>query len=162
MRARALSISFRGRRRIAFPVGRNLSQQAWKKRPTSNAQHPTSNARRLKDDHREPAFPFFIERWRLDVERWTFLPPRFPPCAVQAPALTVRRIMRFFLRRACLTLATGVLIFCCSCERHHVGELPEHENPKAHSEGDATKAHSPASPVPRNSPANFFPDKPAP
>jgi hypothetical protein len=70
--------------------------------------------------------------------------------------------MRFFLRRAGLTLAAGLLIFYCSCERHHVGELPEHEPAKAHGDAEATKEHAPAPSVPRNSPANFFPDKPKP
>jgi hypothetical protein len=70
--------------------------------------------------------------------------------------------MRFFLRRAGLVLAAGLVIFCCSCERHRVGELPEHEHAKAHSDVDATNAHALVSPVPRNSPADFFPDKPKP
>jgi hypothetical protein len=67
--------------------------------------------------------------------------------------------MRFFLRRAGLVLATGLLIFCCSCERHQVGELPENES-KKHGDTQSTKEHASTSPV--NSPANFFPDKPKP
>jgi hypothetical protein len=85
--------------------------------------------------------------------------PRFPSCATQASALTLRRVMRFFLRRASLALATGLLIFCCSCERHRVGELPaEHE--KKSGEADASKPHT--APPARATPANFFPDKPKP
>jgi hypothetical protein len=69
--------------------------------------------------------------------------------------------MRFFLRRAGLGLATGWLIFCCSCERHHVGELPMEHSTKG-AENHSTDSHARASPEPRMSPANFFPDKPKP
>jgi hypothetical protein len=70
--------------------------------------------------------------------------------------------MRLFLRRAGVTLAAGLLIFWCSCERHHPSELPEQENAKGHGDTEAMSEHALASPVPRNSPANFFPDKPKP
>jgi hypothetical protein len=69
--------------------------------------------------------------------------------------------MRFFLRRTGLALATGLLIFCCSCERHHVGELPAEQQTKS-GETDVTKANAASSPAARMSPANFFPDKPKP
>jgi len=69
--------------------------------------------------------------------------------------------MRLLFRRASLTLATGLLIFCCSCERHEVGELAaEHETKSAAK--DAPKAEAAPSPAARSSPANFFPDKPKP
>jgi len=64
--------------------------------------------------------------------------------------------MRFFLRRAGLTLATGLIIFCCSCERHHVGELAMEHEGKGH-EADVAKPDAPK-PDPRMSPANFFPE----
>jgi hypothetical protein len=70
--------------------------------------------------------------------------------------------MRLFLRRAGLALAAGWLIFCCSCERHRSGELPELENAKGHTATEATNEHASATPVLHNSPANFFPDKPKP
>jgi hypothetical protein len=70
--------------------------------------------------------------------------------------------MRFFLRRAGLALATGLLIFCCSCERHHVGELPEDLKSAHDGETHATAPHASASPIARRTPANFFPDKPKP
>jgi hypothetical protein len=66
--------------------------------------------------------------------------------------------MRSYLRRAGLALATGLLIFCCSCERHQVGELPV-EHATKHGETDAAKPQAAASPAARSSPANFFPDK---
>jgi len=92
-------------------------------------------------------------------------------CAAQHPALNVPNLMRLDLRKAGAWFAIVSLIFWCSCERHHVGELA------GHSEGDPphqheTKSDQPASttnashtaqtPAPRNSPANFFPDKPKP
>jgi hypothetical protein len=66
--------------------------------------------------------------------------------------------MRLFLRRVGLTLAGGLLIFCCSCERHRVGELPAEHQAKS-GETDAANPHTAASPGVRSSPANFFPDK---
>jgi hypothetical protein len=69
--------------------------------------------------------------------------------------------MRFFLRRAGLILATGLLIFCCSCERHQVGELPVEHQTKG-SETNVTESDAAPSPAARMSPANFFPDKPKP
>jgi hypothetical protein len=83
--------------------------------------------------------------------------------------------MRLFLRRAALILATGSLVFFLSCERHHVGELPDEQHAappeKKHETHDmrsdqptSTTQHSHTSqtPEPRNTPANFFPDKPKP
>jgi hypothetical protein len=107
-------------------------------------------------------FCLALRTWRLNVEHWTIPgPSRFPACAFQTRALTVRRVMRFLLRRALLALATGLLIFCCSCERHHVGELPvEHTTKRG--ETDVPKPHAAPSPAARMSPANFFPDKPKP
>jgi hypothetical protein len=83
--------------------------------------------------------------------------------------------MRFDFRKAIAWSSAATLIFWCSCERHHVGELPdEHATGETKS---ATEEHAPASdkstpamhdhshmatPEPRNSPANFFPDKPKP
>jgi hypothetical protein len=100
--------------------------------------------------------------WTLNVERWTFPHPHAFLLAPSKPRrLLCRRVMRFFLRRTGLALATGLLIFCCSCERHRVGELPaEHET-----KSDATHVTEPQpapSPAARSSPANFFPDKPKP
>jgi len=80
--------------------------------------------------------------------------------------------MRLFLRRAGLIVATGSLVFFLSCERHHVGELPNEQETKAPAEKHDSRSdqptattqhsHTAASPAPRNSPANFFPDKPKP
>jgi hypothetical protein len=81
------------------------------------------------------------------------------------PGAYVPDLMRSFLRRAGLILATGSLVFFLSCERHHVGELPGEHETKAPGEEHASTTHEPhASPSPaaRNTPANFFPDKPKP
>jgi hypothetical protein len=69
--------------------------------------------------------------------------------------------MRLLLRRASLTAAAGLLIFCCSCERHRVEELPAEHQTKS-GETEAANPHAAASPEVRSSPANFFPDKPKP
>jgi hypothetical protein len=67
--------------------------------------------------------------------------------------------MRSFLRKACLTLAAGSLIFYCSCERHRVDELPLEHNAKAPAAEHAENAHASPSPAAQSTPANFFPDK---
>jgi len=69
--------------------------------------------------------------------------------------------MRLLFRRAGLALAAVLLIFYCSCERHHVEELPADHQTKS---GETDAANPPAAPSPpvRSSPANFFPDKPKP
>jgi hypothetical protein len=69
--------------------------------------------------------------------------------------------MRLLFRRAGLALATGLLIFCCSCERHRVEELPAEHQTKS-GETDAANPKSAPSPAVRSSPADFFPDKPKP
>jgi hypothetical protein len=78
------------------------------------------------------------------------------------PGAYVPNLMRLFLRRACLVLATGSLVFFLSCERHQVGELPMEPETKASTKEHPATTHEPhASPSPeaRNTPANFFPDK---
>jgi hypothetical protein len=70
--------------------------------------------------------------------------------------------MRFFLRRAGLALAAGLLIFCCSCEQHKVSELPQDQKSEPGAETHAAASHVSSSPVVRATPANFFPDKPKP
>ena len=80
--------------------------------------------------------------------------------------------MRFDFRKAFAWFAAASLIFWCSCERHHVGELPnEHattetkattEQHDAHSDQPAAMSphsHTAQTPEPRNSPANFFPER---
>jgi hypothetical protein len=83
--------------------------------------------------------------------------------------------MRFDPRKAFAWFAAVSLIFWCSCERHHVGELPdehataetktkteEHTSAPEQPAAMDQHSHAKATPEPRNSPANFFPDKPKP
>jgi hypothetical protein len=107
----------------------------------------------------------FIRDWMLDVGRSAF--SYFPVSSLRPamPGAYVPNLMRLFLRKACLVLATGSLVFFLSCERHRVGELPvEHETKAPAKEHASTMHESHASPSPaaRNTPANFFPDKPKP
>src|SRR6266513_2290713 len=107
------------------------------KRRTSNAQHPTSN-----EEGRKPASG--VGRWTLNVEH--SFSSRFPPCASLRPALTVPNLMRLFLRRAALILATGSLVFFLSCERHSVDELPVEQETKAPAKEHASTHESHTSP----------------
>jgi len=77
--------------------------------------------------------------------------------------------MRYDLRKAGAWLTIVSMIFWCSCERHHVGELPNEQTTEAKAPADehAPRSEQPTShnaqtPAARNSPANFFPDKPKP
>ncbi|HSV61726.1 MAG TPA: hypothetical protein VLH83_00140 [Chthoniobacterales bacterium] len=82
--------------------------------------------------------------------------------------------MRSFLRKACVVLALGSLLFFLSCERHHVDELPGEVKAETKAPAEEHASHSdqstattnPSRPSqtaePRKSPANFFPDKPKP
>jgi len=82
--------------------------------------------------------------------------------------------MRFDFRKAFAWFAAVSLIFWCSCERHHVGELPneqttetktaahEHDSKSDQPPSTTNASRTSQTPAPRNSPANFFPDKPKP
>jgi hypothetical protein len=85
-----------------------------------------------------------------------FSTPRFPPCAAQGWPFTLRRVMPILLRRIGFTFVAGLVIFCCSCQRHHVGELPAEPEPGT-AEKHAAGAHVSQSPEARMTPANFFP-----
>jgi len=49
--------------------------------------------------------------------------------------------MAFLLRRIGIALVTGLLIFCSSCEKHPIGEIPEVQREQV----DPAKAWSQAS-----------------
>jgi hypothetical protein len=77
--------------------------------------------------------------------------------------------MRFSFRGINLGLGSAALIFFCSCDKHHLGEMPEVQ--KEHVElakpGEAaapaaneSKASSTHGPSP--TPAEFFPEKKSP
>jgi hypothetical protein len=116
----------------------------------------------MKREENQP-LEFDVGRWMLNVGRFSFIPHSF--LHRRMPGAYVPNLMRSFLRKACLVLATGSLVFFLSCERHHVGELPDEHETKAPAEEHATtthESHASPSPAARNTPANFFPDKPKP
>jgi hypothetical protein len=67
--------------------------------------------------------------------------------------------MRFSVGTTSIALAVTSLI-SISCEKHHVGELPEVQKEKvdlaAGHEADSSGAHAPAA---KPTPAEFFPEK---
>jgi hypothetical protein len=70
--------------------------------------------------------------------------------------------MRFFLRKCIAFSACASLIIICSCEKHHVGELPEVQKERVDLKS-ASEAAPPAvspTPVAKPTPAEFFPTKP--
>src|SRR5438046_3493926 len=73
--------------------------------------------------------------------------------------LVCERIMAFLLRQVVVGVATGLLLFCSSCEKHPVGEMPEVQREqvdpeKAWSKESEMKSEK-ASSLP--TPAEFFP-----
>ncbi len=79
--------------------------------------------------------------------------------------------MRNLLRRSGAALAAGAFLIWCSCERHHVGELPTEESETNASAGKATSlsgeeqnarhATTPSgSPAATATPADFFKKNP--
>ncbi len=75
--------------------------------------------------------------------------------------------MRFFLWKCVATLAGASLFLICSCEEHHVGEMPEAQKEhvdlgkKSHGSGDASESESKVFPAksPSPTPGEFFPEK---
>ncbi len=73
-----------------------------------------------------------------------------------------QRIMAFLLRKVVVGVATGLLLFCSSCEKHPLGEMPEVQREqidpeKAWSHASTTDSEkSSSSPTP----AEFFPHEP--
>jgi hypothetical protein len=69
--------------------------------------------------------------------------------------------MAFLLRRIGIALVTGLVIFCSSCEKHPLGEIPEVQREQV----DPAKAWSQASEMGSEkslsspTPAEFFPAK---
>jgi hypothetical protein len=73
--------------------------------------------------------------------------------------------MRFDLRKAGVIFAVGAILFCCSCEMHHLGEDPGVQRERvdlvtgSKEDSDIVK-EVPASPMPsaKPTPAEFFPE----
>jgi len=71
--------------------------------------------------------------------------------------------MRFSLRKCIAFSACASLIIICSCEKHHLGELPEVQTERidVKSTAEATPATAvPPKPAATPTPAEFFPTKP--
>jgi hypothetical protein len=74
--------------------------------------------------------------------------------------------MHFGFRRTAILLSAGALIFCCSCEEHHLGEMPEVQRERVElasgsaEDSDVVKERSAAQPTPsaKPTPAEFFPE----
>jgi len=73
--------------------------------------------------------------------------------------------MHFAFRGTGILLAVGAILFCCSCEMHHLGEDPqvqrEHVDLVSGSKEDSDIVKEvPASPMPsaKPTPAEFFPE----
>jgi len=74
--------------------------------------------------------------------------------------------MRFLLRKSSAATFLLLLFFCPSCERHHLGEMPEVQREQLHpmtagGTNDAAAAASPARPA-SPTPAEFFPERKSP
>src|ERR1700694_5581434 len=75
------------------------------------------------------------------------------------------RAMHFGVRHAAAAVSAVALIFCCSCEKHHLGEDPEVQKEHVIVPGEsdatsaATKETSTSPPVtPSPTPVEFFPE----
>jgi hypothetical protein len=73
--------------------------------------------------------------------------------------------MRFAFRKTGIGLVVGALIFCCSCEKHQLGEMPEAQKEHvdvASESSETSSAPEQSSPTPSPSatptPAEFFPE----
>ena len=68
--------------------------------------------------------------------------------------------MHFGLREIAASISAAVLIFCCSCEKHRLGEDPEvqKENVDTESPAAANKAEPAENSAAKPTPAQFFPE----
>jgi hypothetical protein len=73
--------------------------------------------------------------------------------------------MHFGVRQTAAAVSTAALIFCCSCEKHHLGEDPEVQKEQVVAPGEsdetsgATKETSTSpSATASPTPAEFFPE----
>jgi hypothetical protein len=75
--------------------------------------------------------------------------------------------MHFGLRKAASAFAAGMVIFWCSCEKHHLGEMPDAQKEHvdvASESGEASPAPEETSasstPSATSTPAELFPESP--
>jgi hypothetical protein len=65
--------------------------------------------------------------------------------------------MSFSFRRGIAAFGCAFLALICSCEKHHVGELPEQSEHDRALEGKAPETAPPPGPSTTATPAEFFP-----
>jgi hypothetical protein len=73
--------------------------------------------------------------------------------------------MHFALRKTGICFVAGAVILCCSCEKHHLGEMPDAQKEHVDIAGESSEtstAPEESSPSPAPSatptPAEFFPE----
>ena len=67
-------------------------------------------------------------------------------------------MMHFGVREFAASISAVALIFCCSCEKHRLGEDPEAQTEHAEKNpAEPNKAEVVESPAPNRTPAEFFP-----
>jgi hypothetical protein len=68
--------------------------------------------------------------------------------------------MHFGLREITASISAAALIFCCSCEKHRLGEDPEvqKENVETEHPAAANKAEPAENAAAKPTPAQFFPE----
>ena len=86
-------------------------------------------------------------------------------CLRRACPISLRRAMHFGVRQAAAAVSAAAFIFCCSCEKHHLGEDPEVQKehvvvPGESDENSSAPKETSASPSATTSPtpAEFFPE----
>ena len=87
-------------------------------------------------------------------------------CARRACPISLRRAMHFGVRHAAAAaVSTAALIFCCSCEKHRLGEDPEVQKehvdvPAGSEENSSPTEDTSVSPAATASPTpvEFFPE----
>ncbi len=64
--------------------------------------------------------------------------------------------MHFGVREIVASISAAALIFCCSCDKHRLGEDPEVQKEHEANVAGANKAEPAESPAAKRTPAEFF------
>src|SRR5438105_2078297 len=85
-------------------------------------------------------------------------------CAGRVCPISLRRVMHFGVRQVAAFISSAALIFCCSCEKHHLGEDPEVQKEHVDVAGGAEESSSATTETSTSStatvsptPVEFFP-----
>src|SRR5947209_9629867 len=106
-------------------------------------------ARRLATGHSR--FPGFI----LELTMPRYL-ARFTLRDAGLPEYCPDRMIHFGAREIVASVSAAALIFCCSCDKHRVGEDPEVQKEKEGNGAAANKAEVVETPAAKRTPAEFF------